>query len=310
MPDPAPAAAPLPPLTGPVFIAAGENGLRAFSRDGIEWTHQQLDRDGVLLHHACIVNGRCVVFGKFGGDSIGWSTADGATWDAFKLNAQAYVGSFGPVFSAAGKFHIIAEDSSPVPGEITSADGKAWTPRKPITADRKGMRNDASLRRIAQGNGRVVIVGDYGARLVRKDDAALFEIAQGTLAADTLIDIAFGNGVFVGGGMHGLCMRSEDGLTWTDRATGEEGEHINAMIWDGRQFVGIGQGGTYLSKDGKAWRREPNENAPTTAAFGAGIFIGSLWPGKLLRSTDGIHWKQVHEFPHHILALAHGRLGA
>jgi len=311
MPDAAPPPPPLPPLSGPLFLAAGESGLRAASRDGIEWTHQQLDREGVLLQHACFGQGRCLVFGKFGGDSIGWTTADGATWDPFKLNSQAYVGAFGPVFSTAGQFHIITEDRGPVPGEITSADGKAWSPRKPITADRKGMIGfDPNLRRVAQGNDRVIIVGDYGSRLARKEGAELFEIAPGTLATNTFIDVAFGNGVFVGGGMHGLCMRSEDGLTWTDRTTGEEGEHINAMIWDGGQFVGVGQGATYLSKDGKAWRREPNENAPTAAVFGQGIFVGSLWPGKIMRSTDGIRWKQVHEFPLHILALAHGRLGA
>ena len=64
----------------------------------------------------------------------------------------------------------------------------------------------------------------------------------GAKAADSLIDVAYGNGVFAGGGMHGLRMRSTDGLNWTDRATGEEGEHINSILWDGRQFVGIGQG--------------------------------------------------------------------
>ena len=57
------------------------------------------------------------------------------------------------------------------------------------------------------------------------------------------------------------------------------------------------------------WQRMPNENAPTVAAFGDGVYIGSLWPGKLLRSTDGIHWKPVLELPHHILGLGYGKLG-
>ena len=311
MPDVIPKPTPLVPISGAVFVAVGENGLRAFSRDGLEWINQQVDRDGVLLQHVCFGQGRCLAIGKFGGDSIGWSTADGASWDAFKLNAQAYVGTYGPIFSADGLFRVIAEAGGPAPTEITSTEGKVWSARKPLTLDRKGMLGfDPSLRRVAQGNDRVVIIGDYGARLMRKTGAALFDIAPSAVAKNTLIDVAFGNGFFVGGGMHGLCMRSEDGLAWTDRTTGEEGEHINAMVWDGQQFVGVGQGATYLSKDGKAWRREPNENAPTNATFGNGVFVGTLWPGKLMRSTDGIRWKQVREFPFHVLAMSYGRLGA
>ena len=68
-------------------------------------------------------------------------------------------------------------------------------------------------------------------------------------------------------------MTSEDGLTWTDRVVGEEGEHINAMIFDGKRFVGIGQGATYFSLDGKAWERVPNRNAPTTATRGGDVYV-------------------------------------
>jgi len=296
------------PLTGNIFVAAGENGLRVFSVDGVHWTHQQLDREGMLLNHACIDRGRCLVLGKFGGDSVAWSTSDGVSWTQNKLNTQAYAGKFGPVFSADGQFQVVANDDGAIPGLRTSPDGTVWTPRKPLMDGRKGLKNDAGLRRLARGNNRLVIIGDYGARLVRHPDQTLFEAVLGVPAKETLVDIAFGNGVFVGGGMHGLRMRSVDGFTWTDIVTGEEGEHINAMIWDGRQFVGIGQGATYRSVDGQTWIREPNENAPTNAVFGAGNFVGILWPGKQLISKDGIYWSQVHEFPQHVLALAYGSL--
>ena len=192
---------------------------------------------------------------------------------------------------------------------ITSEDGKNWLPRKSILDDWKVLRHDAHLRRFAQGNDRLVLVGDYGARLSRKIDAEKFQAVPKALAKDTLIDIAFGNGVFVGGGLHGLRMRSKDGLEWTDRTVGEEGEHINSMIFDGKQFVGIGQGATYRSPDGQKWERTPNSNAPTVCAFGNGVYVGSLWPGKLLRSTDAIRWEQVHELPHHVLALTCGNFG-
>lgn len=126
---------------------------------------------------------------------------------------------------------------------------------------------------------------------------------------ETLIDIAFGNGIFAGGGMHGLRMRSVDGLTWTDRVSGEEGEHINSMIFDGKQFVGIGQGATYLSADGQTWKRVPNQDAPTVAAFGAGVYVGALWQGRLMRSTDGVRWEETTRLPQNVEALAFGTLG-
>ena len=299
----------LAPLTGSWFVATGEEGLRAFSRDGLAWTHDQTDREGVLLHQACFANGRCVAAGKYGGERIAFSTGDGVRWTQSKPEGRPYVSQLTILYAEGGKFHaVMCEDGDP-PGELASIDGLTWEPRRPLVADRQNMKRDAALRRIALGGGRAVIVGDYGARLVREGKAPQFTALPGIPARDTLVDITFGNGVFVGAGMHGLRMRSEDGITWTDRTVGEEGEHINAMIWDGAQFVGLGQGGTYLSPDGRNWRREPNQNAPTIATFGNGVFLGALWPGKLLRSTDGMRWEQVHEFSHHVLGLAHGRLG-
>lgn len=213
------------------------------------------------------------------------------------------------LFAEGDRFASIVNADGQIPGVLHSKDGKDWAERSPILDDAKVIRRDAHMRRIAFGNGLAVIAGDYGARLARKEGAAMFDAVLQASAQDTLIDLAFGNGRFVGGGLHGLRMRSTDGLQWTDRTVGEEGEHINTMIFDGEQFVGIGQGATYTSPDGKTWQRMPNENAPTVATFGYGVYVGSLWPGKLLRSTDGIHWKPVFELPHHILGLGHGRLG-
>jgi hypothetical protein len=297
------------PLSGPVFLATGEKGTRVFSQDGKTWTHLQTDRDGVLLKYAGFLNGRCVAAGQYGGDRLAFVTTDGVKWDSLKLPGQPYATRLDALFVSANRFHaILFEDNSKFQA-ITSEDGKNWLPGKSILDDWKVLRHDAHLRRFAQGNECLVLVGDYGARLSRKIDAEKFEAVPKALAKDTLIDIAFGNGVFVGGGLHGLRMRSKDGLEWTDRTVGEEGEHINSMIFDGKQFLAIGQGATYRSEDGQKWERIPNRNAPTACAFGNGVYVGSLWPGKLLRSTDAVRWEQVHELPHHVLALTYGNLG-
>jgi hypothetical protein len=297
------------PLNGNFFIATGENGLRAFSPDGIAWSHQQTDREGMLLSQVTFAGGRCVAGGRYGGEVTAFATADGVDWQRVRLDDRPYTTRLDMLFTEQNHFVAVLNEDGASPGTRSSDDGQTWSSCEAMLEDWKVMRHDAHLRRIAQGNGRLVAVGDYGARLARKPGVTKWEATADAKARDTLIDIAFGNGAFVGGGLHGLRMRSEDGLTWTDRVVGEEGEHVNAMIFDGQQFVGIGQGATYTSPDGIAWQRTPNENAPTAASFGAGIYIGVLWPGRLLRSTDAIRWDQVHEFPHHVLGLAFGRMG-
>lgn len=297
------------PLRGNFFVATGENGLRAFSRDGVTWTHQQTDREGVLLSQVAFANGRCVAGGRYGGECPAYSTGDGVKWNRVKLDGRPYVSRLNLLFKEKDHFVAVMNEDGKSPGIRTSADGETWSQRNAILDDPKVMRHDAHLRRIATGKDRLVAVGDYGARLMCKAGATKWEAVPKAKATDTLIDIAFGNGVFVGGGLHALRMRSEDGLIWTDRTVGEEGEHINAIIFDGKQFVGIGQGATYTSPDGKNWQRTPNKNAPTAATYGEKIYIGVLWPGRIMRSIDGIQWKEVHKFPHHILGLAHGHLG-
>jgi len=296
-------------LRGPVFLACGEHGLRIFSRDGRTWTNLATDREGTLLRYACFFAGRCYVGGQYGGDWLTFDSPDGVNWASTKLATKPYAERLELLF--ASDTHvcgIISTDGEP-PHLIQTTDNQSWSSRRALVDDWRVMVRDAHLRRVAFGNERVVFTGDYGARLSAKSLDEKFQAVPKASAKDTFIDIAYGNGYFVGGGLHGLRMRSPDGLEWTDRIVGEEGEHINSMLFDGRQFVGIGQGATYRSRDGREWERTPNKNAPTVAAFGDGIYVGSLWPGKLLRSDDGIQWNPILDLPHHVLSIAWGHLG-
>jgi hypothetical protein len=292
-----------PPLSGPVFVAVGEDGLRMFSRDGRAWTHVQTGKDGEIYSTACFGGGRCVAGGRFGGLAIFGATSDGATWQSSKYDAQ-YAHYVGTVVHFKDRF--IGYGSAFM---LVSPDGVQWGDRQKLAEYKVSFGIVPTLRRFAAGDGLLVAVGDYGRCSVTKDGVDWTNMPNAK-PVNTMIDVAYGNGVFVGGGMHGLRMRSTDGLTWTDRAIGEEGEHINAMIWDGKQFVGIGQGATYLSPDGIAWERRPNRSAPTMAAYGGGVYVGSLWQGRMLTSVDGIAWEETAKFPQHPLALTFGVLGA
>ena len=62
----------------------------------------------------------------------------------------------------------------------------------------------------------------------------------------------------------------------------------------------------WSSADGKTWERRPNTNAPPTTAFGAGVFVGANWKGRLFHSTDAVSWREVHKCDEHIEAVAFG----
>jgi hypothetical protein len=290
------------PISGPLFIAVGEDGIRCFSRDGRAWTNLKTGRDGEVFDTAAFGKGTCIIGARFGGSYTSACTRDGVEWksstyDAKYTNYIRTIVFFNDRFLGIGVTFI-----------KPSADGLQWEAERKLPERRFLFGINPTFHRFAIGNGLLVGVGDFGCSAATKNGFD-WDTTPDPKAPNTLIDVAFGNGVFVGSGMHGLRMRSADGLNWTDRVVGEEGEHINSMIWDGKQFVGVGQGATYISPDGLKWERIPNENAPTAATFGNGVYVGSLWEGRLMRSVDGIKWEQVTKLQNHVVCLQFGSLG-
>ncbi len=164
------------------------------------------------------------------------------------------------------------------------------------------------VRRVTFGNKLFVAVGDRGRRAA-SPDGRTWKDAPEVRAIDTLVDVAFGNGIFVGVGLHGLRMVTSDGLKWTDRQTGDEGEHLNSIVWAKDRFVAVGVGATFTSSDGLKWERSANADAPISMVYGAGVFVGPRWKGRLVRSTDGTKREEVHKAEQHIEAVAFGEIG-
>lgn len=302
---PGPATSPSSPA---LFVAVGHQGQRLVSDDGIEWKNQQLGKEGELYRAVCFGNGRYVAVGTYGGQNIFASSADGATWETSQRDGKYkdYVRGLG---FGNGTFLAIGGDPGSVgsssPFVVMSADGVKWSDITPI----KGKN---ILRRIAWGNGRFVGVGDRGRRAASLDGRDWID-APDVKAIDTLVDIAFGaadpksgKGLFAGVGLNGLRMCSEDGLKWSNRQLGEEGEHLNSIVWAGDRFVAVGMGATFFSPDGVNWTRKDNKDAPLTMTWGKGIFVGANWRGRILRSTDAVDWKQVYKSEFNFEALAYG----
>ncbi len=91
--------------------------------------------------------------------------------------------------------------------------------------------------------------------------------------------------------------------------TGNEGEHLNAVVWAKDRFVAVGAGVTYTSADGLKWGASANANAPVAVAYGGGGFVGVRWKGRLLWSADGIRWEETHRADRHLEAVAAGPTG-
>ncbi len=291
-----------------MFLAVGQQGQRLISDNGSDWKNLQLGKEGEYYRGAAIGNGKFVTVGTFGGNNILSSSPDGNVWKSINKDGKYKYYLRGLNF-ANGYFLAMGGEPVTVGAAsqfvMISTDGDTWTDFVPIAGK-------FLIRRFAYGNNLWVGVGDRGRRAASADGKDWKDATQAK-AIDTLVDVAYGSGVFVGVGLHGLRMASKDGLNWFSQQRGEEGIHLNSVVWTGTQFVAAGMGATsgapgltYFSSDGYAWKTQPNEDAPQTMCFGNKLFVGINWRGRILTSTDALKWTQVYKSEHNFEAIAFG----
>ena len=286
----------------PQFVAAGYGGMRIVSDDGRTWKNMVLSREGHVYRSLCYGNGMFVASGSIGGPGLHSVTSDGVSWQTI-CTPEAKDGGTGIKGNVFGDGKFIAFGGDPGGGGIgghinvtTTRDGITWSPFEYPEGNRL-------IRRVAYAKGLFVGVGDAGGRSV-STDGVHWKQAPEPKAKNTLVDIAFGNGIFVGVGLHSLRMTTTDGVNWSNRQAGEEGEHLNSIVWCGDRFVAAGPDVTFISPDGINWKRSPNKNGPLVMTYGAGVFVGTQWKGRLLYSTDAVEWAEVHRTDFHAEALA------
>jgi hypothetical protein len=226
-----------------------------------------------------------------GGNARMLASKDGATWDGpiwrFENNGAMTCVAF-------GKDRFVSHGGEgPWAYFSTSTDGKEWSdPSKNRIEKWQGW--EKMVRKIVHGNDVFIGIGATRRVVTSTDGLAWKDHPDPNRSRPPFISLAFGNGVFVAGGMHGLRATSKDGEKWENTVTGEIGEHINEIIWNGKEFVALGIEVTYQSPDGVTWTKSVSNVRPARGCFGSGIYLCTNLRGtECYRSEDAIHWKAI-----------------
>jgi len=279
-----------------MLVGYGYEGIRMVSEDGENWSEPVTWKESFPLCAGAYGNGRFVTIAGSGyrGYALVLTSEDGQNWsEPIKVDDKPPPKPYGVQFGG-GKFVMFgggAGGPKKTTAVTSSEDGQNWTKVKEHAG--------GTLMNACYGNGQFVAVGVLG-RVAVSQDGVDWKDAPDRRPVDTFIGIAAGDDGFVGGGLHGMRMFSRDGLHWDDRQVGEEGEHLNSVLWVGDRYVAVGLGATYFSPDGRTWQRRENQNAPLRCVYHNGRFVGSAWRGRILVSDDAIDWREVHRAPHHV----------
>lgn len=175
----------------------------------------------------------------------------------------------------------------------TSTDGKDWSdPDKNRIQKWPGW--EKMVRKVVYGNDLFLGIGATRRVVTSSDGLTWQDYPDPDRKRPPFISLAFGNGVFVAGGMHGLRATSKDGARWDNVVEGEVGEHLNEILWTGAEFVALGIEVTYRSPDGVKWTKAASNARPARGCFGAGTFVCTNLRGtEVYRSEDAIRWKAL-----------------
>lgn len=280
------------------LISLGHHGSRRHSQDGVTWSEPVLTDRNHQFRSGVFAEGRYVAVGRWGDKGLAVGSSDGQTWDEVTVLEEAKSTKLSAVTFGSGVFLAVGGDGTNVGvanvAIVRSRDGR--------TFEKVSTEKGNALNSICYGNDRFVAAGDRGTVVVTKTGDELEE-APDRRPLDTFIAVAAGAGGFVGVGLHGLRMFSDDGLRWSEPQHGREGEHINSVVWVEDRFVAVGLGATFLSPDGRRWERFDNTDAPFSVVHSRGLYLGCNWRGRIFTSTDAVTWKQSAVFEHHVEGL-------
>lgn len=173
------------------YVAADRSGGILSSPDGISWTRHDAPGSWWGITYG---NGTYVAVGKNSSDNAATATStDGISWDVVD---QGNIATNSSISFGNGTFVVVQPMGEGALGLLSSADGRNWIRR---TLPGTGWA-------VAFGNGRFQVVGfAQGAGLVHYSTDGIDWIAE-TATVGPLINIAFGNGMFLASDISGAVM--------------------------------------------------------------------------------------------------------
>lgn len=100
---------------------------------------------------------------------------------------------------------------------------------------------------------------------------------------------------FVAVGMEGTILRSQNGIEWKDYSLDEDSRHFHALIWNGEEFMAVGEHARAESETGQEWDMHNTRDQCRDVAYGNEVYlsVGSGRSVEVNRSEDGRRWRSV-----------------
>jgi hypothetical protein len=299
-----------------LFVAVGDSSSYAdqeeeaiaTSPDGLSWTEQFIDGQGAILNAAAFGHGQFVAVAENG---LIYTSPDGANWTFRRArSAEALL----DVAFGNDRFVAVGVNRNTTQYIIlVSTNGTVWTEsgRGPglwfdnvIYADQRFVASAIS----SPTGGAALFSSPDGLAWTRHD------------INETLIELAYGNGVFVASAFYQTSnpaevgtqvISSSDGINWTRRMTFPNNSFVRGLAYGNGRFVAAGsamgsnQFALWTSANGQDWTGTWRPGRPTAlysarylnnvfVAVGDGIAVRSGTPGD---NTPKPYWLSVSGIP-------------
>ncbi len=253
------------------WVVVGEDGIILSSADGVNW-QAEVNPAPYGLEDILFANGMFVAFGTQWNNLL--TSTDGQHWSKQTAN---FSGAFEMIHDGTRFLSVIAGSFV-----VASTNGVNWG-----TLDKCAAQYD--IGGLAYGNGIYVEAG-YKRTGTPPDLYTTTDLKEWTKqdskAAQNLMNVGFGLGMFVAVGQKGTITTSPDGINWTLQTSKHTG-----FIWDvatdGKHLVAAAQWGRVLtSTDGVNWTVHETD-LPwhlTDVAYGNGTFVAVGWDGQIVQS--------------------------
>ena len=279
----------------PPFIIVGDSGTILTSTDSVNWT---IRNPGTSNNINSVAYGNGIFVAGANSTTI-LQSSDARNWSIGNTDAQMDVLSISFGLGSTGSdeyiFAIVGKDgfleSCVQCSPSTSSQNITWKRRQ--TNTNYNLNKIKWLPESAYGAG-AAVVGDNGT-IITQGSWDVWALKD-KHTSNNLMDITYGNGIFVVVGSSGHISTSLDKKSWTNRTSPLGSKNINSITYVNNKFIAVGDSGSIInSSDGENWTSISTSTSNNLSAigFGKNTFLVVGDSGTILTSKDGIIWNHI-----------------